>query len=399
MSAPDFLSRAKEIENVVVDWRRHFHSFPELSFCEYETSAYIAARLTEMGCENVTVGTMGRPTGVTADITGAFPGKRVALRADIDALPVQEETGLPYASQNAGKMHACGHDCHTAMLLGAAKMLCEKKTEMRGSVRLIFQPSEESAVIRQGARAVVEDGRALDGVDAIFGVHVWSPVKAGLFAYRPGPMMACSDSWTIKIHGQGGHGASPHQTRDPVVAAGQIIGALQTFVSRELDPLKNAVISVGIMKAGGAFNVIPSEVELTGTARSFEPQISLDTEAFIRRVAENICAAFRCTAEVEYARNLPPTVNTPEMALLGAEVAKGIFGAENVAEVPPTMGGEDFSYYLEKVPGSFFFIGTGDESKGTAWPHHHCRFAVDESQLFKGSAFEAACAWEFLNAD
>lgn len=397
MSRPDFIARAKEIENVVVDWRRHFHSHPELSFEEYETSKFIAAALTEMGCENVTIGTFGRPTGVIADIKGGRPGKCVALRADIDALPVTEETGLPFVSQNAGVMHACGHDGHAAMLLGAAKMLCEVKDQLPGSVRLIFQPSEESAVVKQGAHAVVDEGRALSGVDAIFGVHLWSPLEAGVLGYTTGAMMACSDSWTLKIHGKGGHGAAPHQTHDPTVAAGQIICALQTFVSREIEPIKNAVLSVGIMRAGGAFNVIPEEVELTGTARSFEPQISLDCEDFIRRVGENIGAAFRCTTELEYSRNLPPTVNHAEMALLGAENGRKVFGADNVRELKPTMVGEDFSFYLEKVPGAFFFIGVGDEAKHTTWPHHHCRFTIDEAQLRKGSAFEALCAWEFLN--
>ena len=397
MSSPDFIARAKEIENVVVDWRRHFHSHPELSFDEVETSKFIAKTLTEMGCENVEIGTFGHPTGVIADIKGGKSGHCVALRADIDALPVTEETGLAFASQNAGVMHACGHDGHMAMLLGAAKMLCEVRDQLPGTVRLIFQPSEESALVKQGARAVVEDGKALAGVEAIFGVHLWSPLEDGVLGYRPGPMMACSDSWTLNIHGKGGHGASPHETHDPVVAAGQIICALQTFVSRELNPLKNAVISVGIMKAGGAFNVIPGEVELTGTARSFEPQISQDCETFIKRMGDNIGAAFRCTADLDYARNLPPTVNTPEMALMGAEIGKKVFGESCVREIEPTMGGEDFSFYLEKVPGAFFFIGVGDESKGTKWPHHHCRFTIDEAQLCKGSAFEALCAWEFLN--
>ena len=189
----------------------------------------------------------------------------------------------------------------------------------------------------------------------------------------------------------------PHETRDPMTAAGQLICALQTFVSRELDPLKNAVITVGMLRAGTAFNVIPGEVELTGTARAFEPQISLDIEEFIRRMATNIAAAFRCTADVEYSRNLPPTVNTPELARFGAGTAKEIFGEGNVEVSVPTMGGEDFSFYLQKKPGSYFFIGVGDEALGTNWPHHHCRFAIDESQLWKGTAFEALIAWKFLN--
>ena len=397
MSNPDFKSRAKKLENVVVSWRRHFHSYPELSFEEAETSKYIAAELEKMGCENICIGTAGRPTGVIADILGAFPGKRVALRADIDALPVLEETGLEFASKNKGVMHACGHDGHMAMVLGAAKLLCEVKDKLHGSVRLIFQPSEESAEFKQGAAAVVKEGRALAGVDAIFGVHLWSPFPDGKLGYSRGPLMACSDSWEINITGKGGHGASPHETHDPMMAAGQLICALQTFVSRELNPIKSAVLTIGIVKAGTAFNVIPATVEMVGTARSFEKQVSYDTEAFIRRMAENICAAFRCKAEVTYHRNLPPTVNTPEMALLGAEVGRGIFGEENVLETQPTMAGEDFAWYLENVPGSFFFIGIGDEAKGTTWPHHHCRFTIDEDVLYKGAAFEASCAWKFLN--
>lgn len=396
MASPDFRARAKELEGEIIAWRRHFHAHPELSFVEYETSKYIAAQLTKMGCENVKIGTHSRPTGVTADITGGAPGKRVALRADIDALPVKEETGAEFASQNEGVMHACGHDSHTAMLLGAAKLLHEVKDQLHGSVRLIFQPSEETAVVMPGALSMIESG-ALRGVDAIFGVHVWTPAQSGKLAWRAGAMLACSDSWHVTIHGKGGHGASPHETHDPMIAAGQLICALQAFVSRELDPLKNAVISIGILKAGGAFNVIPGEVELTGTARAFDPVVSQNIEEFIRRVAGSISAAFRCTADVEYNRNLPPTVNTPEMAKLGAAAAESIFGAENVYETSPTMGGEDFSYYLQKVPGAFFFIGVGDKDKGAVWPHHHCRFTIDESQLYKGSAFEATTAWKFLN--
>lgn len=395
----DFTSRAEELKNAVVGWRRHFHSHPELSFDEVKTSRFIAEALTEMGCENVAVGTMGRPTGVLADITGGLPGRRVALRADIDALPVCEDTGLEFASLNKGVMHACGHDGHMAMLLGAARMLCEMKDRLKGSVRLIFQPSEESAEVCQGAHAMVDDGRALDGVDAIFGVHLWAPLENGVLGWKAGPMMACSDCWKLHITGKGGHGASPHEAHDPIVAAGHVICDLQTFVSREMDPLKCAVVSTGVMKAGGAFNVIPSEADLVGTARSFDPAVSRDTEEFIRRVAGNVCSAFRCEARLVYERNLPPTVNDPAMAELGRKAALDIFGASKVREVVPTMGGEDFSFYLQRVPGSFFFIGMGSAEKGVVYPHHHSKFMIDEDQLTKGAAFEASCAWNFLNAE
>lgn len=397
MNSLDFLALAKKLEPEIIAWRRHFHLHPELSFEEFETSRYVAARLIDMGCKNVNIGTYGRPTGVIADIIGGFPGKNIALRADIDALPVKEESEVEFRSLNVGVMHACGHDGHIAMLLGAAKMLCEVKDKLHGSVRLVFQPSEESADFMQGAAAVVKDGRALAGVDAILGVHLMASFPDGKLGYNMGPMMACSDSWEINITGKGGHGASPHETHDPMMAAGQLICALQTFVSRELNPIKSAVLSIGIVKSGTAFNVIPAIVEMVGTARSFEKQVSYDIEAFIRRMAENICAAFRCKAEVTYHRNLPPTVNTPEMALLGSEVGREIFGKENVEETIPTLGGEDFAWYLQNVPGAFFFIGVRDEAKGTSWPHHHSHFAIDEDVLYKGAAFEASCAWKFLN--
>ena len=396
-TAHDFTSRAEELKNAIVGWRRHFHSHPELSFDETETSRFIAQELTRMGCTNVTVGTMGRPVGVIADIEGGHAGRRVALRADIDALPVCEDTGLEFASQNPGVMHACGHDGHTAMLLGAAQMLAEVKDSLHGSVRLIFQTSEESAESYQGAHAVVNDGKALDGVDAIFGVHLWAPLENGVLGWKAGPMMACSDCWKLRITGKGGHGASPHEAHDPIAATGHIICDLQTFVSRELDPLKCAVLTIGMMKAGAAFNVIPSHVDLVGTARSFDPDVSLATEEFIRRIADNVAHAYRCEAELVYERNLPATINDPAMAELGRKVAAGIFGEDKVREITPTMGGEDFSFYLQRVPGSFFFIGMGSAEKGIVWPHHHPKFMIDEDVLAPGAAFEAACAWNFLN--
>ena len=375
-----------------ISWRRQIHAHPELGFKEFETTRFIMEKLKSWGID---VRPNGDKTGVIGTLKGGKPGtKTVALRCDIDALPMQEKTGLEFASQTDGVCHACGHDLHTATLLGTAYMLSQHyRDQLAGTVRFIFQPAEETL---GGSISMIENG-ALDGVDCILGAHTWPDVEGGCIGIRKGPAMGSNDSFHITVHGKGGHGASPHETHDPVVAAGQIICALQTFVSRELNPLKNAVISVGIMKAGGAFNVIPGEVELTGTARSFEPQISQDCETFIKRMGDNIGAAFRCTADLDYARNLPPTVNTPEMALMGAEIGKKVFGESCVRKIEPTMGGEDFSFYLEKVPGAFFFIGVGDESKGTKWPHHHCRFTIDEAQLCKGSAFEALCAWEFLN--
>lgn len=389
--------RAKEIEKNIIEWRRHLHAWPELSFEEEETSKYIASLLTSMGYEHIHIGTAGRPTGVVAELNSDHSGLCVALRADIDALPITEKTGLSFASKNEGVMHACGHDAHIAILLGAAQLLSEIREELPGKVKLIFQPSEESADYIQGARAVIDE-HALDGVDAIFGLHVWQPTPSGVLAWKEGSIMACSDRWKLTIRGKGGHGASPHQTNDPTIAAAHFIAMAQSFVSRELDPLKTAVVSVGEMKAGNAFNVIPDYVSLIGTARAFEPEVREAMAGSLERVAEHCCAALRCKAEFIYERNLPPTVNDPEMTRFGVKAATLVFGEKNVMETQPTMGGEDFSYYLDKVPGAFFFLGIGNKEKGFTYPHHHPRFMVDEDVLSAGSAFEAILAFNYLNS-
>ena len=389
------LQKAKEHEGQIITWRRHFHAHPELSFKEEKTSAFIASLLGSMGYENIRIGTAGRPTGVIAELNTSSEGPTVALRADMDALPVQEETGLPFASENPGVMHACGHDAHMAILLGAAQILSEMKESLPGKVRLLFQPSEESGEITQGALPMIEDG-ALEDVDAIFGLHVWQPLESGRLGWMEGPLMASSDRWTLTIRGKGGHGAAPHLSIDPTAAAGHFISMVQTFVSRELDPLKTAVVSVGEMKAGNAFNIIPDSVYLQGTARTFEPAVRSAVEESLRRIASHSCEALRCTAEFAYHRNLPPTVNDPAMARLGACAAEEIFGAGNVGETPPTMVGEDFSYFLEKIPGAFFFLGIGNREKGYAYPHHHPKFQVDDGVLALGSAFEALTTYTFL---
>lgn len=393
--APDILKRAEAIEDAVVRWRRHFHAHPEISFNEFETSSTIADILTKMGCENVRVGTIGRPTGVIADINGAHAGRRVALRADIDALPVTEQTGLEFASVNQGVMHACGHDAHIAMLLGAAQILCGVKDELKGSVRLIFQPSEESADVAQGAKSMIADGFALNGVDAIFGVHIWVPLEDGVLGWTNGPIMASSDRWHLKIQGKGGHGASPHQTYDPTLVVSAFLSAIQTFVSRESDPMATAVVSTGIIRAGTAFNIIPDTAELIGTARTFDPTVSTALEAAMARYSNNICAAYRCKPDFEFQRMLAPTVNDPEMARLGAAAARKVFDPAFVRETTPVMAAEDFGCYLEKIPGSFFFVGSG--SKQCSYPHHHPKFTINENLLIKGAAFEAQTAFDFLS--
>lgn len=394
---PDFLKEAQNISAQIVAWRRFYHQHPELSFQEKETSRSIASQLSQLGFQNVHIGTANQAVGVIADLSNAS-GSCVALRADIDALPIHEETGLPFASMNPGVMHACGHDTHIAMLLGAAAILVKFRSQLRGTIRFIFQPAEESSeyIGVFGAPAMERDG-VLNGVDAIFGFHIWQYLPSGVLGYREGPMMACSDRWKLHIQGRGGHGAAPHLTCDPTIAAAHFIEAAQTFVSREMNPLKAAVFSVGTMQAGSAFNIVPDSVDLTGTARAFEPEVRSALENSIGRIARDICAAFRCTAEFTYLRGIPPTVCNPEMARLGAASATKIYPVDRVQTAPQVMGAEDFSVFLQKKPGAYFVIGCASEAAGSIYPHHNPRFVIDEKTLAPGAAFEAQLAWDFLH--
>lgn len=385
---------SEELDERVRSHRRYFHSRPELSMEETETSRKIASVLEDLGYENVKIGTAGKPTGVVADLGSERPGRRVALRADIDALPVKEETGLPFASRNDGVMHACGHDAHIAILLTVAELIMRTKDSFPWKVRLIFQPSEESGTF-SGAKAMIADG-VLDGVDAITGLHVWMDVPAGRIGYRKGPLMASADRWEIRLQGKGGHGATPHLAVDPTLAAGHIITMLQSIVSRETNPLDSIVISIGKLEAGSAFNVIPGSAYLLGTTRAFDPDLRNELPERIRRIAENVAAAARCKAEFGYHKNLPPTVNDPVFTMDAVEAAKRMFGENRVMEIAPTMAAEDFSFYLEKIPGSFFFLGIGNENKGIIAPHHHPAFLVDEDVLKDGVTLIAGVAANYL---
>lgn len=388
---------SRDLHKKVIEHRRYFHSHPELSMEEFETSKTIASILEDLGYENVRIGTAGKPTGVVADLNSDKPGKCIALRADMDALPIQEETGLPYASENDGVMHACGHDSHIAILLGVAELIMKTKDIFPWKVRLIFQPSEESGTT-PGARAMVADG-VLDGVDAITGLHVWMNVPSGKIGYRKGPLMASADKWEVRLQGKGGHGAVPQMAVDPTLAAGHLITMLQSIVSRETDPLESIVVSVGKMEAGNAFNIIPDSAYLLGTTRTFNPELRNELPDRMKRIAEHVAEATRCRADFNYHNNLPPTVNDAEFTEKGASAAIRIFGEEKVVEIPPTMGAEDFSFYLEKIPGSYFFLGIGDESKGITAPHHHPRFQVDEDVLSDGVALIAAVAANYLSEE
>ncbi len=385
---------AEDSAATLAEWRHDFHAHPELSFEEFETTARIKARLEEIGFTGMRVGTAGKPTGLVVDLNPGKPGPCFALRADIDALPMKEVGNPSYRSTKEGVMHACGHDSHITMVLGAAKVLKALESELPGRVRFIFQPSEESPH-RSGAKAMIEEG-VLEGVDAISGLHVWGTIPAGVIGYHAGPFMAAADEWECTIFGKGGHGGVPHLAADPIVAAGALIGALQTIVSRESDPLETVVVTCGHMEAGTTFNIIPDRAFLQGTVRTFNPDLRSTIEARLERLVRGICEAHGCRADFRFKSVLPATVNDAAFTEEARAVARSVLGEDRVIDIPPTMGSEDMSFYLERVPGSFLFLGTKNEEKGIGRPQHHPEFDVDDGILAKGSALLAALAWDFL---
>ncbi|MFP4001237.1 MAG: M20 family metallopeptidase [Thermoplasmata archaeon] len=380
------LEMAEGLEPYVIEMRRDLHKHPETKFEEERTSNIVKDELDELGYSIEETA----ETGVIATLQGGKEGKSVALRADMDALELQEENDVPYRSQTEGKMHACGHDAHTAMLLGAAKILSEMKDELEGTVKLIFQPGEEGGA---GAKKVVDEGR-LEGIDAIFGIHVWSNLPSGKIATSLGPVMASSDSFLITIKGDGGHAAYPHQTNDPTIPANAIYDALQKIVTSDIDPLSPAVIKTPKVKTSDAYNVIPEEVVMNGTIRTFDLDVREKIIDRIKQIAEHYSKAWDCEAEFELERNYyPPTVNEKEMSEFAKETAKDYFEIE---ELQKQMGAEDFAFYLQQKPGCFLFMGTGNEDKGTDRPHHHPKFDVDEEELYKGTALYARLALDYL---
>lgn len=377
------LKEALKIKDQIIAWRRDFHMHPELGYEEERTSKIVEEHLKEWGYRTKRVG-----TGIIADI--GKEGKTVALRADMDALPVQEENDVPYKSRVPGKMHACGHDAHTAMLLGASKIIAEHKEELPNKVRLIFQPAEEGG---NGALKMIEDG-ALKGVDAIFGLHVWMELPSGIVGIREGPFMAGVGRFDIEIEGKGGHGASPHETIDPVPIAAQVILAFQTIISRNLTPLESGVVSVGTIKAGEAFNVIPERVYMNGTYRFFTQETKKLIEKRIEEVLKGIVIANNASYKLKIEEVAPPTINDSSMASLTKRVAQKL--GLKVEEVPKSMGSEDFSFYLQKVPGAFIALGIRNEEKRIIYPHHHPKFNVDEEVLPLGTALEVGLAFEIV---
>jgi len=359
----------------MVKWRRHLHRHPELSFQEHETSEMIAALLTEWGAE-VRRGVAG--TGIVARIDGRLPGRAIALRADIDALPIQDaKESCEYRSTVPGVMHACGHDGHTAELLAVAKYYSLHRDELAGSRIFLFQPGEET--LPGGAIRMIEDG-ALDGVDAIYGVHLWSPLPSGTAATRPGPFMATPDEFEIEIVGRGGHGGLPHESRDALVTGASLVVALQTIISRSVNPLDAAVLSVGRFSAGTANNVIAASSRLAGTVRSFNKEIRALVRKRMEEIVKHTCEMHGCDYRFRYFEGYPPVINDEREA---ARVLKLI--AEHLPDsaagpCEPIMAGEDFSYYLERKPGCFFFVGAGS-AEGDSAPHHHPLFDLEEEAM------------------
>ncbi|MBI4726394.1 amidohydrolase [candidate division TA06 bacterium] len=379
-------------KDYVIAWRRRFHARPELSFNEVLTSKAIAAELKRLGYQ---VKTGVGKTGVVGLIKGKSAGRTVALRADMDALPVQEENQVPYRSRNPGKMHACGHDGHCAMLLGAALILARDRANLKGHVKLLFQPGEETPP--GGALGMIAAGALQNPkVNAVFGLHLDSSLPSGRIGLRQGPMMAASDNFDIIIKGKGGHAARPHHCLDPIAAGAQIVMALQTIVSRRTDPVQPAVVTVGKFVSGAKHNIIPETALLEGTARSIDRHTWKMMPLWIKQTAEGTAKANGLAAAVEYERGYPVLYNDPKMVDFAESVINRMPGHPSVVHIKdPLMGGEDFAYFLQKAPGAFLRLGSCKDSK-TAHPWHHPKFNIDEEVLPTGAKLLAELAEQYL---
>lgn len=381
---------AGKYESYIIEQRRYFHQHPELSFEEVETTRAIGEQLKAMG---IPFTSFPDYNGLIGVIKGGKPGKTLMLRADIDALPVEEHTGLSFCSTN-GNMHACGHDCHVAMQLGAAKILLELKDDLPGEIRLLFQSAEESC---HGAEYYVAKG-CLDDVDAVFGMHIWNNVDAPKFNLEAGGRMASCDNFEITVKGTSAHGSAPHLGRDAIVAASSIIMNLQTFVSRNNDPMNPLVVTVGTIKGGQRFNILANEVRMEGTIRTYSRELRKTIESDLRRIITGVAQALGCEAELDYHAYLGPVINEhDDLNRIARDAAVKLYGEECLAHMDKTMGSEDFAMLMEKVPGFFCFIGCRNKEKGKIYPNHNDKFDVDESVLHRGSALYAQFAVDYLN--
>ena len=387
----DFFAEAQDLFEYTQFLRRDFHRHPELAFQEVRTAGVVARELTALGLE---VHSGIATTGVVALLEGAHPGPVILLRFDIDALPIVEETGAEYASQNPGVMHACGHDGHTAIGLTVARLLQKYRQDLSGTVKLVFQPAEEGF---GGAERMVEAG-VLENPrpELTLALHLWNHASLGWLGIASGPTMAAADILTIRITGKGGHGAMPHQAVDPVLASAQVITALQSVVSRNVAPLDTAVVSVTMLRAGEAFNVIPPCVEMQGTVRTFDPAVHGLVVQRIHQVVEGIAAALGCQAEVEVKAITPAVINEPVIAQRVAKVAADLFPGSLIDPRFQTMGSEDMAFMMQQVPGCYFFVGSANDAKGLNASHHHPKFDVDEDSLPRAVALMTAAAYDFL---
>ena len=380
-------------EQDVVALRRDFHAHPELGFHETRSSAIIAERLRALGYEvEEKVGV----TGVVGVMNGAGAGPCVLVRADMDALPIDEETAWPWKSRTPNVMHACGHDCHMAIGLTVARLLAHKRGEWNGTVKFMFQPAEEGL---GGAGKMIEAGLLENPrPDYALALHVWSEIDAGVIGLSPGPVMAAADEFRATIKGQGGHGAMPHQTTDAVVVAAQVIGALQTVVSRNVKPLEAAVVTVGSLHSGSAFNIIPGEARIEGTLRSFDPDVRAQLRDRCRQIIETLPQAFGAQGKWQFFPGFPATVNDEDITARLQGVFEKVAGSEKVRPFEPTMGAEDMSLVLDQIPGCYFFIGGRAQDSEAVWPHHHPRFNIDESALTLGARAMTAAVEELLQS-
>ena len=383
---------SNKVESAIIKMRRKIHSEPELSFKEFKTSEYIAEKLRAMG---IKVKRHVGGTGVVGILEGKKKGKVVALRADMDALPVTEEVDVPFKSKNVGVMHACGHDTHVAMLLGAATLLSKHKSELCGTVKFLFQPAEEDGG-RGGAKPMIEAGVMKNPkVDYVFGLHIWSERPSKTFGIRAGPFMATPDGFEIKILGKGGHGSRPDQTIDPIFVSAQLINALQSVSSRVVNPLRPFVLSVCSIHSGTADNVIPSEAVLEGTIRTLDERTRSLAKKSVRQITNEICKAFGAKYVLEFVKDpYPITYNDEKVTKRAMAVLKEIKGTKTM-EIDMLLGAEDFARFLQKAPGAFYFIGTRNEKKGCTAPNHSSKFKVDEDVLKYGALSLASLALEF----
>ena len=387
----NFLDEAQTLFEYTRELRRDFHKHPEIGFKEIRTANIVAKELTNLGME---VKTGVGQTGVVALLEGKMPGPVVLVRFDMDALPIQEETGAEYASLSNGVMHACGHDGHIAIGLTVARILYNHRNEFNGTVKLVFQPAEEGL---GGAERMIADG-ILENPhpDVALGLHVWNEKPVGWIGIVSGPVMAAADIFTVRIIGKGGHGAVPNFCNDPLLAASQVVNNLQVIVSRNVSPLKTAVVTVASIHGGEAFNVIPSEVEMKGTIRSFEPEVRDLVIRRFQQIVENVSHALECESVIEIKSITPAVVNNPEITTRVQQVAGGMLPNDQLDINTVTMGSEDMAFVLQQIPGCYFFIGSANIEKNLVASHHHPKFDFDESILPKAAGLMAASAIEFL---